>query len=295
MVLQMKLFKIQYNKRSAKKLGWRPEWFGSDKFDSQLIENIELFQVSGGLKSDGLVGPETYRRICTLRDSKSDPGSSIICNSVPVPVDGEKVKLDLIKPGCYKEQKTERAPTMIVTHWDACLSAEACKRVLEKRGISTHFVIDNDGTIVQLLDCNHVAWHAGNRRVNSRSIGIDLSNAFYPRYQGTYKKRGFGARPILSSSEVHGVKLDSHLGYYPAQIKAYSALIDTLADHYDIDLACPLDESGNLLTKVHSKASRGKFNGIVCHYHLTRKKIDAAGLKLDEILRDIRYGRTFED
>ena len=48
------------------------------------------------------------------------------------------------------------------------------KRVLEKRGISTHFVIDNDGTIVQLVDCNDIAWHAGNRKVNNASIGIDL-------------------------------------------------------------------------------------------------------------------------
>ena len=38
------------------------------------------------------------------------------------------------------------------------------------------------------------------------------------------------------------------------------------------------------MTGVHNGAAKGKFNGVVCHYHLTRKKIDCAGLELKKIV-----------
>ena len=83
---------------------------------------------------------------------------------------------------------------------------------------------------------------------------------------------------------VHGVKLKPHLGYYPVQIEAYKQLVKTLCQHYKIPLVVPLTENRSLLKKVHSDAARGKFDGIVCHYHLTRGKIDCAGLELKRII-----------
>ena len=83
---------------------------------------------------------------------------------------------------------------------------------------------------------------------------------------------------------VHGVKLKPHLGYYPVQIEAYKQLVKTLCRYYKIPLVVPLTENRSLLKKVHSGAARGKFNGIVCHYHLTRGKIDCAGLELKRII-----------
>ena len=176
---------------------------------------------------------------------------------------------------------------MIVTHWDAALSAKSCFNILKKREISSHFVIDNDGTIYQMVDTNNIGWHAGNRRVNAASIGIDFSNAYYVKYQDYYEKKGFGPRPILRGSKVHGRTLKDHLGYYPIQIKAYKALLLALSSAYDIPLECPVDEDGKYLTKVHDPSAQAKFNGVVCHFNLTRKKIDCAGLELSEILEDI--------
>ena len=171
---------------------------------------------------------------------------------------------------------------MIVTHWDVCTSAEKCKRVLEARGISTHFCIDNDGIIYQYLDTNDVGWHAG--KVNNYSIGIDFSNAYYTKYNSIYKKRGFPERPILKDSQVHGIKLKPHLGYYKVQIEAYKRLVKTISRHYDIPLVVPTADDGELMTGVHNSAASGKFKGIVCYYHLTRKKIDCAGLELKKII-----------
>ena len=49
----------------------------------------------------------------------------------------------------------------------------------------------------------------------------------------------------------------------------------------------PIDSDGDLLTKVFQPAVKGVYEGVVCHYHLTRKKIDTAGLELDKIIHEI--------
>ena len=285
--LQMKLYKILYNKKSAKKHGWTPPWFGAKKFDSCLIDRVEEFQRIHDLEPDGLVGPLTFRRVFTNREAFPTCDRRILCNGTMIPIEWDKVKISLLKEGTYKKVTAARIPSMAVTHWDVCLSAQSCKRVLEKRGISTHFVIDNDGTIVQLIDCNDIAWHAGIRKVNNVSIGIDFSNAYYTKYQNTYIKNGFGPRPVLKDSKVHGTTLKPHLGYYPAQILAYKALLEFLNKTYNVELRCPVDDQGYLITEVHPPSSKGVFDGIVCHYHLTRRKIDTAGLKLKKIIDEI--------
>ena len=281
----MNWFKKRYNKSSAKKYGWHPSWLAPylSEFDEELLDEVIKFQVEHDLKPDGLVGAMTFRRLLANRElvcEEEDTENFLLINGQRVSIDWD-TKIDLIKPGAFRKSRGTRKPIMLVTHWDACTSAASCKRVLEARNISTHFCIDNDGVIYQYLDTNDIGWHAGG--VNSRSIGVDISNAYYTKYNKTYKKRGFSARPILKNSYVHGRKLKPHLGYYAIQLEAYKVLIKTLCDHYDIPLEVP-EENGKLLTGVHSGAAAAKFNGVVCHYHLTRGKIDCAGLELKKIV-----------
>jgi hypothetical protein len=285
----MNWFKRYYNRVSAKKHGWHPSWFASylSQFNNDLQDAIVKFQNEHDLKPDGLVGPVTFRRLFTDRELQLEnkkPENYILIDGQPVSIAWD-VEVDLIKPGAFKEYRGTRKPKMIVTHWDACTSAASCKKVLEKRNISTHFCIDNDGVIFQYLDTNDIGWHAG--KVNSYSIGVDFSNAYYTKYNATYKKRGFKERPVLRNSMVHGVKLKPHLGYYPIQIEAYKQLVKTLSRHYNIPLKVPTTPGGELLTKVDPIAAKGKFKGIVCHYHLTRGKIDCAGLKLKKIISEL--------
>lgn len=293
--------KVFYNQGSAAKLGWDPSWFGTEEFDEVLIDKIKEFQREYELSSDGLCGPITYRRARTAREAAfetrmEDPGGAkgIIANGEVIPIDWDKVVNVLseralaLPSNCYKAVTRDvRVPTMVVTHWDVCLSARSCFRVLKKKGISSHFAIDNDGTIYQMVDTQHIGWHAGNRRVNNASVGIDFSNAYYTKYQSYYERGGFGSRPLLEDSVVHGRTLAPHLGYYPVQIGAYKALLKCLHDHYKIKLECPLDDEGDLLTEVCPKAAKGRFKGIINHYHLTRKKKDCAGLELNKILQEI--------
>ena len=283
----------RYNKRTSKELGWFPSWLGAEDFDQNLIEKIIKFQESHDLEPDGYVGINTFRRLklwYELREESSLASSGLLVNKKIETIGWHMVKRDLLPSGCYKVSRKERNPHVIVTHWDVCTSADSCKRVLEKRGISTHFVIDNDGTIVQLVDPNNVAWHA--KGANKHSIGIDISSAYYTKYFNTYQKRGHGPRPLLSDSIVHGRRLPTHLGYYPAQIQAYTALVGFLCNHYDIPLDYPKNEDGSLCTTVYQPAVKNKFRGVINHYNLTRNKIDTAGLKLDEIIDNIKEMET---
>jgi len=296
--------KIVKNKQSSEKLGWKPSWFDSEIFDQKLVENIRKYQLRyEELSPTGVVDTETHRRKLTEREglvfalkeyaerNRRSP-HSIICNGKYVDIEWDKVilykEVDGLKlpDNCYRKFDDERKPNMFVAHWDVCLSSRSCFKVLKNRGISVHFCIDNDGTIFQLMDCNDIGWHAGNRKVNNNSVGVEISNAYYPKYQELYKTKGFGPRPMWRDAKVHGRKLKPFLGFYDVQIDAFKALAKALHKAYGIPLVAPMDGE-NLLEGIDPDVQKGIFKGIVNHYHVTTRKIDCAGFKLDKILKEI--------
>lgn len=78
---------------------------------------------------------------------------------------------------------------MIVIHCSALNSSEMYD-CLDRLGLSAHYLIGLDGEIVQTVDEKNKAWHAGisfwrgAENINSRSIGIEISNLFLG--QGPY-------------------------------------------------------------------------------------------------------------
>ena len=294
--------KIFYNEGSAAKLGWTPDWFGCAKHGEKLIDAIAKFQEEHNLTADGCCGPSTYRRIyndrvARLEDHspmghKDNSESYIVYNSDYFPIEWPKVKLFFEGGGLklrkgWKHLTHKRDPKFFVCHWDVCLSSEICYKVLSKRGLSVHFSIDNDGTIYQFMDMNNVAWHAGGKVWNNRSLGVEISNAFYPKYQSWYEKRDFGSRPLITDAHVHGKKLEDHLGFYPIQLQALQALMRAVNKCTGIPLQTPLDRSGKTNTKVSKKAADGRFEGFISHYHLTTRKIDCAGLDIKKLLEEL--------
>jgi hypothetical protein len=296
--------KIFYNESSAVKLGWSPDWFGATHFDEDLLKKVRKFQRDHGLTADGLVGPTTYRRAWTERESNLDdyyhqeveanPDQSfIIVNNdfheikwprVVLPFAGNGMKLT----SGYRTVREKREVTNFVCHWDVCLSSKSCYKVLKQRGISVHFAIDNDGTIYQFMDCNHIGWHAGSSKWNNNSVGVEIANAYYPKYQNWYKAHGHGARPTWRNKEVHGKVLEPFLGFYDVQLQALQALMEAMNKAYDIPLECPLGVDGDTATTVDAKAAAGRFNGFISHYHLKKTKIDCAGLDLKQLLEEIK-------
>ena len=299
----MAIDKEFYNQASAAKLGWDPTWFGCTDYDKKLTLAIKRWQKSNSLTADGLCGPNTFRRVWTEREANiadyvhpnvdNDGKARIIYNGNEFPIEWEKTIIWddkgglMSKLGCYRSMagKRIRKPTMFVNHWDVCLNSKSCQRVLDRRSVSVHFLIDNDGTIYQTMDLQHVAWHAGNSKVNAKSIGVEISNAYDLKWQRWYKKNGFGERAIVEDAYVHGKKLRPHLDFYPVQIEALKALWKACHNACGIPYETPTGDAKNAYT---SQVSSGRFKGYVSHYHVTKKKIDCGGLDIERLLEDLK-------
>jgi len=295
-----------YNEASAKKLGWEPSWFGEKYFDDKLVRAIKKWQKGRDLSGDGLCGPMTFRRLWTERQADIDEhkpsdchySNYIVYNGEFHPIEWDKFVLWSekggleSKPGHFYDYsgRPKRKIRYFVNHWDVCLSSQSCQNVLDRRGISVHFLIDNDGTIYQTLDMQHAAWHAGSSRTNRPSVGVEISNAYYPKYQDWYKKNAFGERPIINDAWVHGSKLEPFLGFYPEQIEATKALWKAIHGATGIPYETPLSQFGKTSTKYVQDVAYGKFSGFVSHYHISKGKIDCAGLDIKTLLDEAEYG-----
>lgn len=289
---------LKYNITSSTRFGWEPIWFGVKHHEEELIHAIIAYQKANHLKPDGMVGMQTFRRIFTDREvqiSKWKPSQSsrntnnIVYNGEFFPIKWDKVILWdeeeglKAKDGCYRKQVGEdRDIKLFVNHWDVCLSSASCQNVLNNRGISVHFLIDNDGTIFQTVDMQHQAWHCGNQ--NPFSVGVEISNAYYiDKYQDWYVRNGFGERPIVQG-KVRGKDLDPHLGFYPIQIEAAQALWRAVANACDIPLRCPIKNGGEEVDSLFDPAVKGEWKGFVHHYQISNKKIDCGGFDLTQYL-----------
>ena len=300
--------KVFYNQASEKKLGWEPYWFGASQNDEDCVDAIAAWQTENGITADGMCGPSTYRRIWTDRErdissnvihhigphngDHPDASRLIVHNGHFYPIDWNVVLWDnpsalVANYGTFYDYsgKEDRKPTFFVNHWDVCLSSTQCQKVLDKRGISVHFLIDNDGTIYQTLDLQHAAFHAGN--VNRKSVGVEISNAYYPKYQSTYVRNGFGERPLVEGARVHHSELDPFLDFYPVQIEALKALWASIHAAADVPYETPLNQFGKTSTIYEQQWAYGKERGFVSHYHVNKKKIDCAGLDIKTLLEDL--------
>jgi len=264
--------------------------FGSKK-EKLLQPNVEYKELGIDKEGEevGITAPLSDEDLEHAREQfeiDNAPATSIVCNNHDVTIDWEDTILWtqpdalMCKSNQYKPVKGSRAQTIdkIVVHWDGCLNSKQCAKVLADRGLSAHFCIDNDGTIHQLMDTNHVAWHA--RGVNSKSIGIEISNAVYMKYMKKYTPR----RPIVKAMKLHGKTFKSHLGFYDVQVDALKELLKSLCGFYNVPLEFP-NRNGELIKGVIKSSS---FEGVICHYHVTENKTDPACLDLAKVIEEIK-------
>ncbi len=110
------------------------------------------------------------------------PANGIRRSSDPSPVDpGGVIRHPSPNHGA---RRGDARPELVVLHYTAMDScAEALARLCDPAAeVSAHYLIDADGTVLQLVDEAQRAWHAGagswggRDDVNSRSIGIELYN-----------------------------------------------------------------------------------------------------------------------
>lgn len=90
----------------------------------------------------------------------------------------------IVRPSPNYNDRAPGAINMLVLHYTGMISREhalawLCDPLAQ---VSAHYLIDEMGLVYQLVDEKHRAWHAGiscwagERDINSRSIGIELVN-----------------------------------------------------------------------------------------------------------------------
>ena len=140
------------------------------------------------------------------------PESSVVADVVPSPN--------------HDERQDGRIPDIILLHYTGMAGAqEALDRLCSPESkVSSHYFVFEDGRIVQLVQENRRAWHAGISSwgglsdVNSSSIGVEIVNPghdyAYPEFpmrqiaavialcKGIIARRGIAKERVLAHSDV---------------------------------------------------------------------------------------------
>jgi N-acetylmuramoyl-L-alanine amidase len=111
-----------------------------------------------------------------------------LCACAPLPREREAAP-EWIAPGLPVQHRPspsfdQRRPNYVVLHHTTNNTAEEALHTLTSRspGVSSHYLISRDGRLYYLVDERNRAWHAGEaywagqRDLNSTSIGIELDN-----------------------------------------------------------------------------------------------------------------------
>lgn len=121
-------------------------------------------------------------------------------------------------------RRNARKVDMLVLHYTGMASAEdACDLLCSPAsGVSCHYLVDEDGTITQMVAEDQRAWHAGvsswkgETDTNSRSIGIEIQNPGH-----TLGYRAFPARQMDAVAALCADILRRH-DIPPAHVLAHS-------------------------------------------------------------------------
>jgi len=122
---------------------------------------------------------------------------------------------DVVPSPNFDERKGGRRPDMILLHYTGMQSGDAALKALTTAAskVSSHYVVFEDGRIVQCVPEVRRAWHAGESSwagetdINSCSIGIEIVN---PGHEFGYRE------------------------FAPAQIEALIPLLAEIKDRYEI-------------------------------------------------------------
>ena len=109
--------------------------------------------------------------------------------------------IKLLSPNFSHVRSSKRKIEFIIIHYTGMQSEiESLKRLLSKKSkVSAHYLITRSGKILNLVNVNKVAWHAGKSRwgnfnnLNINSIGIELQNRGHKIGYERYPKKQISA------------------------------------------------------------------------------------------------------
>lgn len=176
------------------------------------------------------------------------------------------------------EQKFEqlhRVIKQVVVHHDATYTSHDCFTVLCRRGLSTHFMVNHDGGIIQGLDIAYEAWHA--RGSNEYSIGVDMNNvASIEGHRNRRQDLAFGGAADYTTRETVEGRINrstkESFVYTEPQYTAFCALLKKLNEVIGFPLIYPQNENGGVvITRLDPP---GDFSGFCGHWHVQAGKWD---------------------
>jgi len=180
-----------------------------------------------------------------------------------------------------------------VIHHDGCNSADMCFSVLQnERGLSCHFLIDNDGTIYQTIDLALMAYHAA--EWNTSSIGVELCNRGDAKKEPNYYSSGrFGPKRDVKPCRINGstfLAFDYTEAQYDAMTRLGRALQRLLPN---LPAEFPQSSAGVASWDTMPTSASFRFSGYIGHYHLTNQKWDPGPFDFKEFCRKLRGQLSF--
>jgi hypothetical protein len=162
-----------------------------------------------------------------------------------------------------------------VIHHDGCTSADMCFNVLQnERGLSCHFLVDNDGTIYQTIDLAFMAYHAA--EWNTNSIGVELCSRGDAQRDGVhfYDSGKYGPKRDVTKVKINGHTILTYQftdQQFDAMVRLGRALQRLLPN---IPSEFPQASPGQPLMDTMPASQSFRFAGYIAHYHLTTQKWD---------------------
>ena len=246
-------------------------------------------------------------------------GTPLTPNRYSVRTNGlSKEELERVRGGGWDLASLREHVDQFVLHYDAAGTSRACFKTLQDdRDLSTHFLLDLDGTIYQTLDVKERARHATTS--NDRSVGVEIANvgaypvktnnpfaAWYhpdgrggtiitiPGREGAQAERtaNFTGRPARRgpvAGEAQGEELcqyDFTMEQYRALARLTAALCTVLPK---IRCDYPREASGKLAGGKLPDAELKDYHGVLGHYHIQAEKFDPGpALQWDYVIGEAR-------
>ena len=131
-------------------------------FGSETEATVKSYQQANGLNVDGLVGPETWAKLFAT------PGAAPTQRDHTSP----KPPMQWVKSPNYSSRSGQQITNIVIHHTDApSLSGTVSWFQNPASQVSAHYVVDTDGSIVQMVEDDNKAWHCyGN---NGYTLGIE--------------------------------------------------------------------------------------------------------------------------
>ena len=158
------------------------------------VRRVTKWQTANGLTADGMVGPATMRgieaqaaRIPSMRRpaprTKSKAQGVAIVNGLdlePPVKDWTNYRAADVRLFKHRKRKPQTT-TEIVVHESVTRSRATTQRILDKRNLGVHLMIDADGSVSQHADlAAHRLVHC--RSHNGPSVGVEVINPYEPRH-----------------------------------------------------------------------------------------------------------------